>query len=107
MTRVEVDEKYGDTAAIQEAADKRYDEILRGVKSTCVVADCSKVGYARRLCEPHYRKFQYRVHKGEITWEELEKSGKVSTVIPDKFRKFQRCEYFRSKGIWGKDGPTN
>lgn len=45
----------------------------------CRKAGCSRVGdYARDLCEPCYRAVARYVSEGVVSWEQLEKAGKVA-----------------------------
>ena len=45
----------------------------------CLIPDCKDAGGPRGLCRPHYDQARFLVIKGEYSWKELEKRGKVSS----------------------------
>jgi hypothetical protein len=49
----------------------------------CRVAGCVRAGdYARELCESHYKGIRKLVEDKVISWERLERQGKVAATRP-------------------------
>ena len=51
---------------------------MKKIADQCLVPKCEGLRHTRGLCPSHYHMARYYVAKGAVTWEELEKQGKIA-----------------------------
>ena len=53
----------------------RMSNTIKGGASTCVIANCQRLGVRRGMCLVCYGKAKAKVTAGEVTWEALTEMG--------------------------------
>ena len=70
-------------ATWKEQANNRNNRTKKN-KTSCIVKDCTRWPYSRGICRRHYIALYRGILRGETTWPELEKLGKV---LPSRTRR--------------------